>query len=463
MGRGKQEKNNFACILDRDLKSFREKKIGEYVSIFNNDIDMVEQDYFVNLFQIYSNILGIILQVLVALYLNFYLTIIVIFIGLFVLAFPILFSSSIEIKRKTLLNSYEKMNGNLTDYFKGFEYIKISNLQNIILEKFNIVNEETEKKKYKYLLISNILNSSLKILSIGAIITILVCGAYFVIQNKITIGSLVAILQLYSGVFQNISELSFQISEFTTVKPVVNKLGEILADKGRWDKGEIEIKEFDKIIWEQVGYSYDGKTRILNSIDLKLERNKKYAIIGDSASGKSTIINLLLKKFSYSEGRIQFDDVELKEIKEEALYNMIGYVPQDIHLFCDTLQFNLLLKQSERVEEAKELIRKFELSKFVQNEQNMEDIMIDENSTNLSGGEKQRIGIIRELLKHKPILIMDEGTSNLNREMAEKIQDYILSQTDLTVIHVLHNYTKELLNKYDMIIRVEHGTIREIR
>lgn len=450
----KLRKDLFEKILEYKILDFEKKNIGDYVSIFNNDVNMIEQDYLMNIFDLYSNVLGIVIQVIVALVINVPLTCIVMFIGFIILIFPVLFTKSIERRREALLNSYEKMNGSLNNYFTGFQNIKISRIEKVIVEKWNVFNNDVEKKKFKYTLVSSVLNSLLRILSLSVIIFILVLGSYFVIKSSISIGSLVAIIQLYSGIFQQVGTLSYKMNSFSTVKPVIERINAYLKHESFHGKGK-KIESAEIISFRDVDFSYDNKTMVLKNVNLDFEKGKKYAIIGDSGSGKSTLINLLLKKIEPTNGKILVDGEDYTE--GMPMYNLISYVSQNVFLFCDTLKFNLFLTDESESINLNNLFSIFELSKYINT--NLNEVEIKEAANNISGGEKQRIGIIRELIKHKPILITDEATSNVNSSMSAKIYNYLLGKDGYMLISIMHNYTEDILRKFDSVILVRNGEV----
>lgn len=449
----KMKSDLFYSLFEYKIEDYKKKNIGDYISLFNNDIEMIENDYVFNIFQIYSNILGIVLQIIVALFINVRLTLLVMFIGFLILLFPSIFTKPIEKRREELLSSYEKMNGSLNNYLNGFQYIKISQMENTIAEKWNKFNQNVGNKKYRFSLASNFLNSILRILSLGVIITILVLGSFFVVRGSISVGSLVAILQLYSGVFQQAGELAYKINNFSTVKPIVSKLETYLKHKE--DIKDNYLKDINKIEFQNVDFSYDGVTSILKDVNLSFQKGKSYAIIGDSASGKSTLIGMILQTLHPTKGKILIDGKEYQEIK--PIYEQAAYISQDIFMFNDTLQFNLFLTDEEKDIDVEPLFEEFELNKFL--DIDFKQIVIKEGATNISGGEKQRLSIIRELLKKKPILLMDEATSNVNSAMSAKIYSYLLKNNDAMLISVMHNYTESMLEKFDYIIHVEDRNV----
>lgn len=442
----------FSSVLSNNIDEFGEKKLGDYISLFNNDLDMIENDCFLNVFYIYGNAVGIILQVFIGAYINFKLTLIVIFVCGLILLFPAAFTRYIERKRGNLLEAYELMNGHLNNYLSGFEYIKISVLEDLIVRKFEKSLHNLEEKKFKFSSANNMVQSLLKILSLSVIILILVLGAIFVDKAYLSIGGLVAILQIYSSIFQMISELAYKINNYFTAKPAIEKVANYLNHRIEKRKAT-EIMSVQNIAFKKVSFSY-GNQIIMKDCNVNFLKGKKYAIIGESGSGKSTMVNMILRKIIPDSGSILINNYDYKEI--QGLYKHIGYVAQNIFLFNDTLQFNIDLgKPGQNINS---LLYEFDLNQFVDTD--LEDIIIKEAAVNLSGGEKQRIAILRELLKAKEVLITDEATSNMPIDQSVKIYEYLLKQKDQMLICIIHNYTEELLQKFDYVIEVKNGEFK---
>lgn len=442
----------FSSVLSNNIDEFGKKKLGDYISLFNNDLDMIENDCILNVFYIYGNAVGIILQVIIGAYINLQLTLIVIFVCVLILLFPAVFTRYIEGKRGNLLEAYELMNSYLNNYLSGFEYIKISVLENLIVKKFEKRLHYLEEKKFKFSSANNMVQSLLKILSLSVIILILVLGAIFVDKAYLSIGGLVAILQIYSSVFQMISELAYKINNYFTAKPAIEKIADYLNHRIEIPQNT-EIISVQNITFKNVSFSY-GNQIIMKDCNVEFLKGKKYAIIGESGSGKSTMVNMILKKVIPDSGRILINDHDYKEM--QGLYNHIGYVAQNIFLFNDTLQFNIDLgKPSQNINS---LLYEFDLNQFVDTD--LENIIIKEAATNLSGGEKQRIAILRELLKAKEVLITDEATSNMPTDQSVKIYEYLLKQKEQMLICIIHNYTEELLQNFDYVIEVNNGEFK---
>lgn len=448
----------FKSTMEQDFVNFQKKNIGEYISVYDNDISMINDNYFFNWFEIISSISALTLNIIFALVLNVRMTLIVILASIVLFSLPMMFSGYIGRLRENLLHSYGEFNSKLKDYLTGFEAIKYHLSLNSILKRFKKTNEELEKRNVKYVISIATLDIIMGIISFAIIIIVLLVGSKYVISKELTVGGLIALIQILNGVTQSASELSSQLSKLASIKETVKKV-EGLIVVNEIDETPTGINNFkENISFNKVSFSYNGKDNILENLNLVFEKKKKYAVIGESGSGKSTIIRLLSKYYHDYSGEIKIDDVDVKEVSLINLYEILSIVPQNIHLFNDTLRYNLSFDK-----DINELnVSQFELQKLIDSNEQRLDMIIGENSTNISGGEKQRIGIARGFLRKTPIMILDESTSSMDNLTSRKIQEVLLNEPELTLVSVLHNLDSEILKKYDSIILIQNGAVKEM-
>ncbi len=191
----------------------------------------------------------------------------------------------------------------------------------------------------------------------------------------------------------------------------------------------------------------------------ELQRQKKYAIVGQSGCGKSTLLNLLMASHSDYEGEINYGGTELRAMNSGDLYEMQSIVQQNVFVFNATIRDNITMFQHFPEEQINEAIRLSGLSALI--EEKGEDYLCGENGSGLSGGEKQRISIARSLLKHSKVLLVDEATSALDAETAYQVSGAILGLEGITGIVVTHALDESLLRRYDSILTLKNGKIVE--
>ena len=198
---------------------------------------------------------------------------------------------------------------------------------------------------------------------------------------------------------------------------------------------------------------------MLNGISHRFEKNKSYAIVGTSGSGKTTLINLLLGKYNDYSGSIHYNNIDLKEISIESLFEISSFVEQNVFVFDDSIINNITMYSSVDEELLNDAIKKSGLAKLI--DEKGKDYRCGENGCNLSGGEKQRISIARALVKKSQLLLLDEATSALDNETSSSITNNLLAIDNTTKIMITHRLDEDILNKFDEIIVIKNGNIVE--
>ena len=207
---------------------------------------------------------------------------------------------------------------------------------------------------------------------------------------------------------------------------------------------------------------YYRDRKILNNINFSIQKGKKYAIIGESGSGKSTFCRMLQNYFKDYSGSLSIDGKEYKDLPQEAFADIISTTDQDVFLFDGTVKENITLFKEVKNCKLVEILYQASLDQVVFKNPKFLDQKTVDGGKRISGGEKQRIGIARSLLRESPILILDEITSALDKENAYKVLHRILKEKERTCIHVTHKLRPEEHHLYDEIIEFGNGGIKRL-
>ncbi len=339
----------------------------------------------------------------------------------------------------------------LNGFFKNPDTINIFNsfdlVTNKLVKKFENKGKVVEglyKEEAKVRAINQVVASSIQLISVGA-------GIYLLFLGEITLGEVTLLSFVANNIIRPLTRVTREINSIKTTKGIRDRLDDILLCE---DETKMEIK-FNNIVFENVNFSYDEKP-FMTDIKFTLEKGKKYLIIGESGSGKSTIINLLLKKYIPTSGKILLDDKNLKDVNLPTLYEHISYASQRIELLVGTMKENILLDKvyDEEVFNGIMSVLNIEYLK------DKLDIELTESIDNFSGGELQRIAIARMLYDDSDIFIFDEFTSALDNKNAHMIEKEVLKIENKTVISVSHRLQEDIMKKYDSIIVLEKGCIK---
>ncbi|KFE36965.1 ABCB family ABC transporter ATP-binding protein/permease [Thioclava atlantica] len=301
------------------------------------------------------------------------------------------------------------------------------------------------------------------IISIG-LVAVMVMAAMEVQAGKLTVGDFVMV-QAY--MIQITMPLGFLGTVYREIRQSLVDMGEMfdllqqqaeIEDKA--DAPVLNVKG-GEVTFEDVTFHYDPTRPILKGISLRVPPGQTVALVGPSGSGKSTIGRLLFRFYDVTGGAIRIDGQDLRDVTQESLHDAIGVVPQDTVLFNDTIRYNIAYGRADASEE--EIIAAAKAAKihdFVISLPEGYDTAVGERGLKLSGGEKQRVGIARTILKNPPILLLDEATSALDTQTERDIQTSLKAMgKGRTVITIAHRLST--IADADRIIVLEKGEIVE--
>ena len=467
----KYRKHIFDEIITSDLNEFNNNSIGDFLSTMTNTIATIEDKYIKAYFNVISNFALLLFSVVGMFIINWKLSIAVLIISLLPLVLMSLLGGKMQTKQRAVLQQQDDYVSQVKDAFSGFLVIKSFNIEKQISKEFQINNN---KRADGELALAEFNNISISISNFSGYLVFLVAyglGMFLVINGSTSIGGVTAIVQLVNFVVMPMSKLGLEINNKKAGGSAVKTLNELLAKihipiKNNYPYLELNSFATD-IKFVKVNFSYPqpgekGK-RVLSNINLKIEKGKKYALVGMSGSGKSTLLKLLMKYYKLEQnGSISIDNVNINKINLASLYKLINIVQQDVYLFDDSLAYNIKLGESFTDKELNDAINKSGLRKLVDSVPDGIEMNVGEEGKELSGGQKQRVSIARALIRKTPILLMDEATSALDQKNTTEIENAILEVADLTAIVVTHKLNPNLLKRYDAIIFMKEGTITEI-
>ena len=288
------------------------------------------------------------------------------------------------------------------------------------------------------------------------------CG-YFVVQGKIAYSIFIVIESYIWRIDDVVESLSDFGVNYNKIKVSLTRIDEIINNKLYSDEkfGKKKLDNIKGIIeFKNVSFRYnDEEDNVLRNLNLRINPNKKIAIVGKSGNGKSILFNLLLRYFDSSEGIISIDGVNIKNLTEESLRNNISIIRQAPFLFNMSIVDNLrLVKEDASLDEIKDVCRKAYIDEYIEGLPNGYDTIIGEGGINLSGGQKQRLAIARTLLINTKIILFDEATSALDNKSQEYIKRTIDDLVkDHTIIIVAHRLST--ISDADVINVIDKGQL----
>lgn len=446
------------------LRYFDQNAYGDILSRITNDIDLLSQSLSQSTTQFISSIITIIGIAIMMINISLELTII----ALLILPFSMILIRFIISKSQNLFkkqqNTLGMINSHIEENFSGHNIIKAFNKQNDSFKYFKTINKDLYESGWKSQFISGILFPIINFMGNISFVGVSIVGGWLAINKGLQIGGIQAFIQyvrqfniptvqlgnianvMQSGVAS--AERIFEfLEEQEEVKDVIN------PKSIKKLRGEIEFKN--------VTFSYEKQQPILKNFNLHINPGQKLAIVGPTGAGKTTIVNLIMRFYDVNEGSITIDGIDIRELKKSDLRKMFGMVLQDTWLFNGTIRDNLKYgnpKASEK--EIKDAVKTANIDHLIESLPQGYDMIINEDSDNISYGEKQLITIARAMVTKPPMLILDEATSSIDTRteiiIQKAIERLLEGRTSIIIAHRLSTIIKS-----DNIIVVNNGTLAE--
>ncbi|MBE6139177.1 MAG: ABC transporter ATP-binding protein [Firmicutes bacterium] len=464
-------KDLYRKITDLPAIAHEEIGVGEFINRMASDPERV--------MELLSKLIKMIFRIIVTIIIIFIIFASSIYLGIEIIIFAFVmwyvsykFFPKIKKTQESIKKNSDKYIKDATENITGIREIKglgiKNNVENIMFKNIDSLFKENRKiKKYEinYNNINNLIYFILQFI-------ILFTSGYLVIKGQISYVLFIAI-EAYIGRIDQVVESigDFGVS-YNKVKISLKRIDDIVNNKLYNDEkfGNVEIKDTKGIIeFKNVKFKYrEDEKNTLNNLSLKLEPNKKIAIVGRSGNGKSTIFNLLLRYFDTNEGEITLDGINIQDLTEESLRENISVIRQNPFIFNMTILDNFkLVNPNISLEEVKKVCKLAYIDKYIESLPKKYDTLIGEGGVNLSGGQKQRLAIARTLLLNTKVILFDEATSALDNESQEYIKktidNLVKNHTIIIVAHRLSTIIDaDVINVIDKGKLVGTGTHNEL-
>jgi ATP-binding cassette subfamily C protein len=445
----------FNEISKKPLYKFIKKDYGEYSSSLINDVKLLEEQFFNPIRLTYNHIIKLIIAIVFIIQINVGITIFTIITSFVPILIPNFFTKRLSEKFSNYSVDISNYAMNLNELLEGYEVIKTYNAEDSMKFRHNEINEATlatKRNAYNFLeIVSNIA----AITSIFVMMGALLIGMFLSIYGILTVGEVFAITFISSNITGPLSIISSNFSNIKGSKEIIQKF-----NIEEYKKDElVKLNNINEDI-EFRNYSLTINKQILKNINYTFKIGKRYAIVGGSGSGKSSLIKSILGYYYDYSGDVLVDGLELRTIDINSMYDNISYIPQTVSFFQGTIKDNLSYFNSNINLKLAQALKFANIDRKIESLSNKLDTEIDRNLTEFSGGEKQRIGLARSIIEDKEIFILDEATSALDGKNYNIVENNILEK-DITLITVTHRLDKNILEKYDDIIVLENGEIVE--
>ena len=390
---------------------------------------------------------------------------IIVIISMPIILFIVIFSRrNLSKTSKKVKETTAEINANLESSISGIRVTKgfvNEELENKNFDAMNKKYSHAKRIRFKYMAF---FHSNIELCNNLLSLLVLAAGGYFIMKGKMTLPDLVAANLFIASFTAPIRKLTNFVEQFSTGMAGFSRFLEIMQTEPEEpdspDAAEI-LASRGNISFEHVNFSYANNIQVLSDINFTVKSGEKFALVGSSGGGKSTICNLIPRFYEISEGQILLDGINIKKIKRNSLRNQIGIVQQDVFLFAGSVRENISYAKPDATEQ--EIIlaaKRAEIHDDIMNMPDGYETIVGERGIKLSGGQKQRISIARCFLKNPPILILDEATSALDTATEIKIQKAFdeLSKGRTTIV-IAHRLST--IKNADKIAVINHKTICE--
>ncbi|MFL2612331.1 MAG: ABC transporter ATP-binding protein [Flavobacteriaceae bacterium] len=456
----------FTRIIKFKMSYYDKSSVGRLVTRSVNDMETIASIFSQGLFMIVADLILMLSVLGVMIFLSIELSLIVFVILPFILIATRLFQRAMKVAFNEVRNEVANLNSFVQERISGIKEIQVFNRENIERENFVKINTKHKNAWLKTVWYNSIFFPIAEI-STSITIGLLVWysgGLVGLSQTSVTLGTIFLFIQLSQMLFRPLRQIADKFNTLQMGMVAANRVFKILDTSDFIvDNGENNPKKIQgKVSFKNIYFSYDSKNPVFKNFSLDISSGEKVAIVGSTGSGKTTIINLLLRFYEIDNGDILIDKRNIKEMSIEFLRSQISLVTQNIFLFADSIYNNIVLHNKNITKE--EVIvasKKIGIHNFIMKLPGGYDYNVKERGVMLSEGQKQLISFLRAYVSNPSILILDEATSSIDSKTEKLIQyataKIIENKTSIIIAHRLST----ILNS-DKIIVLEKGEIKEI-
>ena len=359
-----------------------------------------------------------------------------------------------------------KKSGELTEIveesFTNFATAKAYNLEEYTVRKHAAVNEQLRKAVSKANFTGSVVQPLIKFANAMAYICINLIGGWLIVRRGVSVGTVVTIVLFARQFASPLEQIASGFANLSHVKASAKRVFEIMdMEEEEQPKGTLPEACRGEVVFDKAAFSYTKDEPLIENLNLSVHPGQRVAIVGPTGAGKTTIVNLLMRFYDVDSGKILLDGQDIKSLSRDEVRRNFGMVLQDTWLFRGTIAENVAYGKPDATrEEIEQACREAYCDHFIRTMPGGYDTLISEDTTNLSGGQKQLLTIARALLASRPLLILDEATSNVDTRteiLVQKAMDKLMKgRTCFVIAHRLSTIVDA-----DRILVLDHGHIVE--
>ena len=443
---------------------YNQTSTGDVLSRVTNDVDTIAQSMNQSLASLVSSVTLFIGSIIMMFYTNYIMALTAILSSLIGFVFMIKILSKSQKYFTARQVELGKLNGHIEEIYSGLNVVKVYNGKNESDKKFDELNKSVYECNRKSQFLSGLMMPIMNFIGNFGYVAVCIVGALLVSKDMITFGVIIAFIT-YVRLFTNpLSQIAQGLTSLQSTAAASERVFEFLEEpeleKENVTKTLDKAKAKGEVEFNHVKFGYDSDKIIIRDFNAKIKPGQKVAIVGPTGAGKTTMVNLLMRFYEINSGDIKIDGVNIKDLSRENIHDLFTMVLQDTWLFNGTVKENIVYNNENVTdEEVIDVCKKVGVHHFIKTLPNGYDSVLSDIDS-VSSGQRQLLTIARGMIDHKPLLILDEATSNVDtrtEELVQKAMDKLSEgKTSFIIAHRLST-----IKNADLILVMKDGNIIE--
>ena len=446
------------------LSYFDKQTYGEVLSRVTNDVDTISQTLNQSLSQIVSAVVMIAGIVAMMLSISWQMTVAALLVLPVSMGFVLLIAKKSQVQFTRQQTELGELNGHIEEMYAGHQVMRVFNGQARSLAKFTTINNQLHVSAWKSQFLSGLMWPIMNFVGNLGYVGVAVLGGWLAINGRLQVGDIQAFIQYMRQFNQPIEQTANIANVLQSTAAAAERVFEFIDEPEETREGR-DLVKLEKVKgsveFDNVTFGYNPGEPVIKGLSARVKPGQRVAIVGPTGAGKTTLVNLLMRFYEINSGAIKIDGVDIRQMKRSDVRQMFGMVLQDTWLFSGTIRDNLRYGRPDASDD--ELIataKEAHVDHFVRSLPGGYDMVLDEEATNISQGEKQLLTIARAMLAKTPMLILDEATSSVDTRTEVLIQQamdrLMKGKTSFVIAHRLST-----IRDADLILVVKNGNIIE--
>ena len=446
------------------LKYYESRTTGEILSRVTNDVDTLQNGLNQSITQLITSVTTLIGVFIMMLSINVWMTLAA------VLILPLsmgIIGTVMKRSQKFFRNQQRylgEVNGQIEEVYGGHDVVKVFNKEKDVVEAFEKVNKELYNSAWKSQFFSGIMMPVMQFIGNLGYVVVAILGGFLVIKNAIEVGDIQSFFQYIRNFTQPIQQIAQVTNMLQSAAAASERVFEFLEEEEEDQKAGHPVATDGlngNVTFDHVAFGYDPNQLIIHDFSAKVKDGQKIAIVGPTGAGKTTMVKLLMRYYDVNKGSIQIDGHDVRDFNRKELREMFGMVLQDTWLFSGTIMENIRYGRLDATdEEVIAAAKAAHIHKFIMQQPGGYQMVLNEETSNVSQGQKQLLTIARAILADNKILILDEATSSVDTRTETQIQramdNLMKGRTSFVIAHRLST-----IRDADLILVMKDGDIIE--